>query len=96
MTLVRTAVERTPVDFAVSLYAHGIALHGLGQNTESLRDLRESLDIWQRAAEPDYAQVALLKEAMARCFADLGYSNQAETSQREALAIRAEISDPNR
>ena len=95
MTLLRASVDRTDPDFAVTLYAHGIALHSLGRNTEALRDLREALDIWRHAAKQDYAQLALINDAIAACFADLGYSSQAEASAREALAIRAKILEPN-
>jgi hypothetical protein len=95
MTVLRAGVDRTNTDFAISLYAHGVALHSLGRNAEALRDQREALDIWRRAAEPDYAQLALIDEAMALCFNDLGYSSQAEASEREALAIRAKILEAN-
>jgi hypothetical protein len=95
MTLLLAGGDRTQPDFAVSLYAHGTALHSLGRNTEALRDHREALDIWRHAAEPDYAQLAMINEAMAGCLADLGYSIQAESAEREALAIRAKILEPN-
>jgi hypothetical protein len=95
MTMLRASVDRTHPDFAVSLYAHGLALHSLGRNTEALRDQREALDIWRHAAEPDNQQLALIDEAIATCLADLGYSSQAEASEREALAIRAKIFEPN-
>jgi tetratricopeptide (TPR) repeat protein len=89
------SVDRTHPDFAAALYAHGLALHSLGRNTEALRDQREALDIWRHAAEPDYAQLALINEAIATCFTDIGYSSQAEASEREALAIRAKILETN-
>jgi tetratricopeptide (TPR) repeat protein len=95
VTLLRPSVDRMHPDFAVTLYAHGTALHSLGRNTEALRDLREALDIWRHAAEPDYAQLALLNDAIAACLGDLGYNSQAESSAREALAIRSKILEPN-
>jgi tetratricopeptide (TPR) repeat protein len=95
MTLLQASVDRTHPDFAVSLYAHGAALHSLGRNTEALRDFRESLDIWRHAAEPDNAQLALIDEAIATCLSDLGYTSQAEASERAALAIRGKTLEPN-
>jgi Tfp pilus assembly protein PilF len=95
ITLLQTAVDRTDPDFAVALYAHGVALHSLGRNLEALRDQREALDIWRHAAQPDYAQIALIDDALAACLADLGYVNQAEASEREALAIREKTLEPN-
>jgi tetratricopeptide (TPR) repeat protein len=95
VTSLRASVDRMYPDFAVTLYAHGIALHSLGRNTEALRDLREALDIWRHAAEPDYPQIALLKDAIAACLGDLGYNSQAEASAREAFAIRSKILEPN-
>ena len=91
----RTNLDRAGTDYAVSLYAHGIALQSLGRDTEALRDLREALDIWRSSAKPDYAQLALLHEAIGSCLADLGCGNQAEASERESLAIRENILDPN-
>jgi tetratricopeptide (TPR) repeat protein len=95
MTLLQASVDRTHPDFAASLYAHGLALHSLGRNTEALRDFRESLDIWRHAAEPDYLQLALIHESIATCLTDLGYSSQAEASEREAIAIRAKTLETN-
>jgi tetratricopeptide (TPR) repeat protein len=95
IAILRANVDRTDTDFAVSLYAHGIALHGLGRDTDALRDQREALDIWRSSAKPDYAQLALLHEAIASCLSDLGYSNQAEASEGESLAIREKILEPN-
>jgi tetratricopeptide (TPR) repeat protein len=95
MAILRANVDRADTDFAVSLYAHGIALHSLHRHADALRDLREALDIWRSSAKPDYAQLALLHEAIASCLSDLGYSNQAEASERESLAIREKILEPN-
>ncbi len=95
MTMLQASVDRTHPDFAVALYAHGLALHGLGRNTEALRDFRESLDIWRHAAEPDNAQLAVIGEAIATSFSELGYSSQAEAAEREALRIRAQILETN-
>jgi tetratricopeptide (TPR) repeat protein len=95
MTLLLASVDRTHPEFAVSLYAHGVALHSLGRNAEALRDQREALDIWRRAAEPDYVQLALLNDSIAMCLTDLGYHSQAEASEREALAIRQKTLEPN-
>jgi tetratricopeptide (TPR) repeat protein len=95
MAILRTSVDQTHTNFAVSLHAHGIALHNLGRNTEALRDLRGALDIWQRSAKPDYTQLALIHEEIASCLSDLGYNNQAEASEREALTIREKILEPN-
>lgn len=95
MTLLRPAVQPAQPEFAVALYAHGIALHGLGRNTDALRDLREALESWRHAAQPDYAQVALVNEAIGGCLADLGYTAQAEASEREALAMRAKLFGPD-
>jgi len=95
MTLLRASADRTDPDLAIALYAHGVALHSLARNAEALRDQREALGIWRNAAKPDYAQMALVHEAIAGCLADLGYSGQAEASERKALAIRAKILEPN-
>jgi tetratricopeptide (TPR) repeat protein len=95
MSIMRANVDRMDTDFAVSLYAHGLALRGLGRDTEALRDQREALDIWRSSAKPDYAQVALLHDEIASCLSDLGYGNQAEASERESLAIREKILEPN-
>jgi tetratricopeptide (TPR) repeat protein len=95
MTLLLASVGRTNPKFAESLYAHGVALHSLGRNAEALRDQREALDIWRRAADPDYAQLALIEDSIALCLTDLGYHNQAEASEREALAIRQKTLAPN-
>jgi hypothetical protein len=95
MAILRASADKTDTNFAVSLYAHGIALHNLGRDTEALRDQREALAIWLRSAEPDYAQLALIHEAIASCLSDLGYNNQAEASERESLAIREKILEPN-
>ncbi|MGA3239005.1 MAG: tetratricopeptide repeat protein [Bryobacteraceae bacterium] len=95
MTLLLASVDRTHPEFAVSLYAHGVALHSLGRNAEALRDQREALDIWRRAAEPDYVQLALLNDSIAMCLTDLGYHSRAEASEREALAIRQKTLEPN-
>jgi tetratricopeptide (TPR) repeat protein len=88
LSMLRAAVEQSHPVLAVSLYAHGIALQGLGRDTEALRDLRESHDIWERSDEPDYGQVALVDEAISNCLLDLGFVVKAEASEREALAIR--------
>ncbi len=95
MNLLRPTEEATYPAFAVALYAHGFALHRVGRNTEALPDLRKALNLWQRSNKPDYAQMALIKESMAACFAELGYSNQAETFERDGLAIRLKKYEPN-
>jgi tetratricopeptide (TPR) repeat protein len=95
MTLLLSGGDRTDPGFAVSLYAHGLALHSLGRNSEALRDQREALDIRRRSAIPDYQQIALIDDAIASCLVDLGYLTQAEASERDALAIREKILDPN-
>jgi tetratricopeptide (TPR) repeat protein len=95
LTLLQGAAERTSRAFASALYAHGVALHRLGRNAEALPELREALDIWGQAADPDAAHVALAKEAMADCFSGLGYNNRAEAAAREALAIRRSVGAPD-
>jgi tetratricopeptide (TPR) repeat protein len=95
MAIMRASVDPTDTNFAVSLYAHGIALHSLGRDIEALRDQREALDIWRHSVKPDYAQVALIHEAIAYGLLDLGYDNQAEASERESLAIREKVLEPN-
>ena len=75
-------------EFAMALYARGAALHGLGRHLEALHDLREALGVWEGASNPDYAQMALLKDAIAANLADLGYSTKAEAAQSESLALR--------
>lgn len=82
-------------EFAIALYAHAHALHGLDRNMEALKDLREALAIWDHAAEPDYSQMALVKETMAACLGGLGYLAKAEASERESLAIRIKAFGPD-
>ena len=95
LTLLQGGVESTNPAFAAALYAHGVALHSLARNTEALRDLREALEIWRHAPDPDSAQLALTNEAIAGCLSDFGYNNLAEASEREALAIRGTIGEPD-
>jgi tetratricopeptide (TPR) repeat protein len=95
LSMLRAAVEQSSPVLAVSLYAHGITLHGLGRSTEALRDLRESRDMWDRSDNPDNAQVALVDEAIGKCFFDLGFVVKAEASQREALALRTKYLGPD-
>jgi tetratricopeptide (TPR) repeat protein len=95
LTLLQGGVESTNPAFAAALYAHGVALHSLARNTEALRDLREALEIWRHAPHPDSAQLALTNEAIAGCLSDFGYNNLAEASEREALAIRGTIGEPD-
>jgi tetratricopeptide (TPR) repeat protein len=84
-----TAIGETAhPDFAFALYAHGLALHALGQNLDALHDLRAALAIWNAASEPDYGQIALLNDTIALCYYNLGYANKAEAAERESLAIR--------
>ncbi len=95
MNLLRPTEDAAYPAFAAALYAHGFALHRVGRNTEALPDLRKALNLWQRSNKPDYAQMALIKESMAACFAELGYSNQAETFERDGLGIRLKNLEPN-
>jgi tetratricopeptide (TPR) repeat protein len=97
MTVLRNTGKdfETRPEFAVALYAHGVALHGLGSNLDALRCLRQALNICQHGARPDDLQVALVHEAMGSCFESLGYINQAEASTREALAIREKVFGPD-
>jgi len=82
-------------DFATALYAHGIALHAMNRNNDALRDLREALAIWTAEAKPDFAQVALIQEAIATCLEDLGYVKKAEAAERDSLAIRSRYFGPS-
>ncbi len=41
MAMLQASVEQTDPDFAVALYAQGVALHSLGRNSEALRDQRK-------------------------------------------------------
>lgn len=95
LSMLRAAVEQSHPGLAGSLYAHGLALHGLGRNTQALRDLRESRDNWERSDSPDYVQVALVDEAIGNCLLDLGFVVKAEASEREALAIRMKYFGPD-
>jgi tetratricopeptide (TPR) repeat protein len=93
-TQAMSLVPATLPESAIAIYSHGHALHGLGRSMEALKDLRKALEIWLAAAEPDYSQIALVKEEIGACEADLGYGNRAEASLREALSIRAKVSGP--
>jgi tetratricopeptide (TPR) repeat protein len=90
-----TSLRAGDPEFAVALYARGTALHGLDRHQEALRDLREALSIWEAAAHPDRAQMALLKDSVAACLRDLGFSTKAEAAELESLALRTQVFGPD-
>ena len=85
------AIRNSPLRFMRG--GHG--LHGLGRHTEALHDLREALSIWEGAAHPDAAQMALLKDSVAACLRDLGFSTKAEAVELESLALRTRVFGPD-
>ena len=92
MTLLRKA---SPPDYATALYAHGMALHGMGRDSDALHDLREALAMRTAEAKPDNTQIAVVDEAIGSCLATLGYLQKAEAAERDAVAVRSRYSGPD-
>ena len=95
LTSLQSAAERASPAYAAALYGHGLALHRLGRNAEALSELKEVLETWRQAPNPNPGQVALAKEAMADCFSERGYHNLAEAAVREAIALRSSVDAPD-